>query len=352
MEEVTGRMLNQLNAAEITEFLKQLYPHVTWDGQELLGLIQSGRLMEALQYLCDGVWGTLRGELFGCRNLFLTLLLFGVFSALLTQATQLLENRQVADLGFYFLFLLFGSILLQSFSLCRNVAAEAIENTALVVRLSMPTYLLTVGISVGSGTAIAACQLLLMILYGTELLLLKICIPMINVFFLLTFVNSLWEEQRLSFLIRLIQRAIGWMLKGAIGIVTGVSFFQGLIHPIMDSAQRSALEKLVTGIPGVGRLAGGTLDLLLGSAAVVRNSVGILIILVLAVICLVPLCKLFALSGCLKLAAAFIHIVSDKRISICTNRAGEAGLLLLKTTGAGLLLFLIALAVVSASFRM
>lgn len=351
MEELTERMLDRVHASEITDFLERLYPQADWSGQELLQLIQKGSLWEALQYLIGSIKEALQGELSGCRNLFLTLLLFGIFSALLTQATQLLENRQVTDLGFYFLFLLFGSILIRSFALCRNVATEAIENTSLVVRLSMPTYLLTVGISAGSGTAVATCQLLLLILYGTELLLLRVCLPLINVFFLLIFVNSLWEEQRLSFLIRLIHRGIGWIQKTAIGIVTGVSFFQSLIHPIMDNAKRSALEKFAAGIPGVGRLAGGTLDLLLGSAVVVRNSVGMLIIIGLGLVCLIPLCKLFVISGCLKLAAAFIHVVSDKRISVCANRTGEAGLLLLKTTGVGIFLFLIALAVVSASLR-
>ena len=38
-------------------------------------------------------------------------------------------------------------------------------------------------------------------------------------------------------------------------------------------------------------------------------------------------------------------IVSDRRITSCTDRTGNAGLLLLRTAGTAMLLFLIAIAV-------
>ena len=42
-------------------------------------------------------------------------------------------------------------------------------------------------------------------------------------------------------------------------------------------------------------------------------------------------------------------IVSDKRITACADRTGDAGLLLLKTTGTAMVLFLIAIAVTTAA---
>jgi len=51
----------------------------------------------------------------------------------------------------------------------------------------------------------------------------------------------------------------------------------------------------------------------------------------------------------IKAAAAFMGIVSDKRITACANRTADAALLLFKTAGTAFVLFLISLAVVATA---
>ena len=142
---------------------------------------------------------------------------------------------------------------------------------------------------------------------------------------------------------------IGWALKGAVGVITGISIFQALITPVVDSARSSALQKLVSALPGVGNLADGAVELVLGSALVIKNSIGVVLLLLMLVLCAAPLLKIALIAGVLKCAAAFMGVVSDKRITTCVDRAGEGGLLLLRTTGTAMLLFLISIAVVTAA---
>ena len=42
-------------------------------------------------------------------------------------------------------------------------------------------------------------------------------------------------------------------------------------------------------------------------------------------------------------------LVSDKRITACANRTGDAGMLLFRTTGTALLLFLVTLSIVATA---
>ena len=67
--------------------------------------------------------------------------------------------------------------------------------------------------------------------------------------------------------------------------------------------------------------------------------------LALLLLCAVPLFKIAVIAVVLKCAAAFMGIVSDRRITACVNRIGDASMLLLRTTGTAMLLFLIAIAV-------
>ena len=64
-----------------------------------------------------------------------------------------------------------------------------------------------------------------------------------------------------------------------------------------------------------------------------------------------PLVKIALIALILKCAAAFMEIVSDKRITACANRTGNGGLLLLRTAGTAMLLFLIAISACTASVR-
>ena len=206
-------------------------------------------------------------------------------------------------------------------------------------------------VATGTATATVACQILLLVIYGVEILLTRGVLPLTYSYMMLSVVNGVWAEEKLGLLIELMEKCVGWILKGALGVITGISMFQALVTPVVDSAKTSALQKIVSAIPGVGHLADGVVELVLGSALVVKRSVGVFILLVLLAMCAVPLFKIGMIALVLKCAAAFVGIVSDKRLTGCANRAGEAGMMLFKTTGTAILMFLVSIAVATVSGR-
>lgn len=286
------------------------------------------------------------------RDVFIWLLVLGIVSSLLTHFVEIFDKCQVADMGFYFMYLLLTAILLKCFAQAADTAAQMLENCLLFVKLLVPAYLISVGVSSGTMTAGASYQLMLFAVYGVEYILSAGLLPMISSFVMLSVVNGIWTEEKLTFLIELLGKAAGWVLKGALGAVTGIGIFQALITPVVDSARNSALQKLLSAIPGIGAAAGGVAELVLGSAVVIRNSIGMVLLLLLILMCAAPLLKIAVTAGLIKCAAAFMGIVSDKRITACADRTGDAGLLLLRTAGTAVLLFLVAIAVTMLQFKM
>lgn len=329
----------------LEEGIGALFPERQLSLERLFSLVVSGDIFGALELLFQGGISDFFGQLAGMRNVFVWLLVLGAVSALMTHFVEIFDRRQVADMGFYFMYLLFTAILLKCFSQATEIAVQTVENIILFVRLLAPAYLLSVGVSSGAATAGASYQMLLLAVYGVEYVLVAGLIPLINSFVMLSVINGIWAEEKLTFLIDLVGRIIGWILKGALGIVTGIGVFQALITPVVDSARNSALQKLLSAIPGVGNTIGGIAELALGSAVVIRNSIGVVLLLLLLLLCAVPLLKIGVIAGLLKAAAAFMGIVSDRRITVCADRTGDAGLLLLRTTGTAMLLFLITIAV-------
>lgn len=332
--------------------VQQLFPKTGISAEELLGQVMSGDVFGALSGLFSGIVSDFTNQMWGMKNIFVWLLVLGIVSSLLTHFVEIFDMHQVADLGFYFMYLLFTAILLKCVAQAAETASATLENITLFIRLLVPAYLFSVGVSGGAASVSVICQLMLLVIYGVEYILAAGVIPLIYSYLMLSVVNGIWVEEKLTLLIDLLEKGIGWVLKGAVGVITGISIFQSLITPVVDSVRKSTLQKVVSAIPGVGNAADGAVELVLGSAMVIRNSIGVVLLILMLVLCAAPLLKIGVIAGILKCAAAFIGVVSDRRITACANRAGDAGLLLFRTAGTAMLLFLISIAVVTASGSM
>ncbi|MDE5588042.1 MAG: stage III sporulation protein AE [Acetatifactor sp.] len=335
----------------LSEGIRQLFPGTGISAERLLEQVMSGDILGALSSLFKGGAAGITNQLSGIRNVLIWLLVLGIVSSLISHFVEIFDMHQVADMSFYFMYLLFTAILLKCFSEAAETALQTLEDITLFIRLLVPAYLISVGVSTGAATAAVVSQLMLLVIYGVEYILAKGVIPLVYSFVMLSMINGIWVEEKLTMLIELVEKAVGWILKGAVGVITGISIFQALITPVVDAVKKSALQRIISAIPGVGNAADSAVELVLGSALVIKNSIGVVLLILILVLCAAPLLKIGLIAGMLKCAAAFMGVVSDKRITTCVNRAGDGGLLLLKTTGTAILLFLISIAVVTASGR-
>lgn len=335
----------------LQEGMDTLFPQSSLSLEKLLGRVIAGDIFGAVGELFSVSMSGFQAQLAGMKNILVWLLVLGILSSLMNHFVEIFDRHQVADVSFYFMYLLFSAVLLGTFSQAAQTAEETMENVILFVKLLVPAYLISVGVAAGAVTAGASYQMMLLVIYGVEQILLSVILPLIYSFVMLSMINGIWAEEKLTLLVELLEKVVGWILKASIGIVTGLSLFQALITPLVDSAKSSALQKVLTSLPGVGSMADGVVELVLGSAMVLKNSIGVVLLLLLLALCAAPLIKIAIIAFILKCAAAFMEIVSDRRITACADRTGDGGLLLLRTAGTAMLLFLIAISVCTAAVR-
>ena len=90
-------------------------------------------------------------------------------------------------------------------------------------------------------------------------------------------------------------------------------------------------------------------DVILGSAVLIKNGIGVTALIVIILICLVPLAKLGTLVLILDVAAALIQPVSDKRMVGCVAGASEGIKLLFRVAFTTAVLFMLTIVVVTVS---
>ena len=332
---------------EVAEGLDHLIPDYDLDMWEIWGKILQGKITEAAMLLWEGIKGKLISELAGMKNIFASILILGIISALFANFSDVFQNHQIADISFYFLYLLLMSILMKAFLTAADIAGQTVENIVLFIKMFIPTYFMAVGAATGAATGAVYYQFTLVLAYGVEKIIFSLLIPLIYSYVLLALLNGIWAEERLALMLDFLKKGIGAGLKVAMGAITSLSLFQSMIAPVLDSLKVSAVKKAVGAIPGIGNLAEGVTEMVIGSAVLIKNSIGVLMLLLLLAICLIPLAKLFLIACMMKGSAALVGIVSDKRITGCTDRVGDGSLLLFKAAFTAVALFMITIAVVA-----
>ncbi|MCX4338702.1 MAG: stage III sporulation protein AE [Lachnospiraceae bacterium] len=339
----------QMDLDGVTRDFESLFPSFSFDGKAVLADILEGQIWEAFKKLGNGITDAVlfqRGEY---RTLFFTILILGVTAALFAGFADLFQDHQVSDLAFYFIYLLLIAVLLKFFAGTVGTVREVLGSVTTFIKLYIPTYILAVGSASGAASAAAYYHLLLVVVYLIEWGFLTILLPIVQGYVLLTVINGVWTGEKLALLLELLEKGISGSIKASLWLVTGFSLLQSMISPVIDSLQSGTLKKALSALPGVGGLTEGMFEMVLGSAVLVRNSLGLYLTLLLIVLCAVPVLKI-ALTACvIKLSAALVGIISDKRLTNCVSRVGQGNLMLLKLTLTCVGMFLIQVAIISYS---
>lgn len=339
--------LEQYDMEEIDIGVNQLFPGYQIDTEELFSLILQGKFLTALSTLFSQMKSGIWGELSGMKEMLIYILVIGIVSALFSNFSDIFAGQQISQVGFYFLYLFLMAVLTKAFVFVSQIAVDTIENIVLFVKLFIPTYFMAVGAATGTTTAVFYYQVMLVIAYLVESFLLTALIPFIYSYVILALLNGIWAEERLALLLDFIKKGIIFALKLAMGAITGLSLVQAVIVPVIDGLKISALRKAVSAIPGIGGVAEGVTELVIGSAVLIKNSLGVLLLVLIMAACLIPLIKILMVAAMVKLGAALTGIVSDKRISGCTDRVGESCFLLFRCVFTAAALFLIVIGIMA-----
>lgn len=347
--EYLNLLVENYDLTQIDDRLDMYFPDWQLDGKELLQLLLEGKVTEVLQMMLQQVKGKLYGEVPFAREVFVYIVILGILSAFFSGFAELFSGMDGEKLSFYLLYMTLVGILIRVFVLVSQIAGEVLASITEFVKIFIPSYLISIGAAGGTGMAAACYEVMLIAVYFVENGILHILMPMAYSYILLGILNGLWAEDRLVLLLELLKKAVGLSLKLILGIVTGFSLLQSVLLPAVDHLKNSALHKAVQAIPGIGGLTGGVSELLLGAAVLVKNSFGVLLLLLLLGMCLLPVLKIGLIAGCVKFAAAITGMISDKRISECADHVAEGCLMILRCVFTSVALFFIIVAVIAYS---
>jgi stage III sporulation protein AE len=309
----------------------------------------SGKTEFSLKQISIDIKNGILNELKGNIGTLTSLLSVAIIAAVFTNFSHAFQNSQVAETGFYVAYLLLFSVLTASFISAASLAAATISKVLNFMTVLVPTYFITVAFTSSASTSMVYYQATLFLITFADALLIKVIIPSINIYLITSMANNLSKEDLLSKLSELMAVIIKWVLRTLLAVVLGFNAVQGLILPVADNLKKSVFMRAAGAIPGVGDILGGVTESILGAGILLKNSVGIVGVIIIIIVCAVPIFKLAATTLIYKVSCAAVQPISDKRMLNCINSSAEASALLLETVFVGAVLFLLTIAMVAAS---
>ena len=349
--ETTEELLKEINLADVQKMLDDFMGADSFSMKEALIKLTRGERAFSKEAVQEFVYRFFFYQLDQEKELFVKLILLILLSAVFTSFAEVFENNQIGDISFFVVYLLFFTILMDSFSKMSSSLEKTISWMTEMMKGLAPAYYMTVCAASGAASAVVFYEGVLLMVWGIQWLLLTVLLPASGMYVLLQLVNSLSREEMLGKMAELLNTAVSWGLKSLLAAVVGLQIIRNLVAPVMDSVKRGLLSKAAGALPGVGNAVNMVTELIVTSAVLVRNCLGVVILVVFVLIGAGPMLHYGILSLLYRLLAAVAQPVSDRRMVRALGTMGEGCALLLRILFTAEVLCMLAFLVLMAGIQ-
>jgi stage III sporulation protein AE len=254
------------------------------------------------------------------------LLIRVIFICMLCAILRSLQDNfggEVSNMAFYACYLLMISFIIVSFKDVLNIGQRAIVDMVSFMKVIIPiliTLLASTGSPVSSSMLYPA---IMMVVEFFSNMLGTVIIPVIFLIAVLSIIANVSEKVQLSQLAGCLKTASVWILGIMLTIFVGIISVQSSLAGTVDGvAVKTAKFAFSASIPFVGKILSDSVETVLGCSLVIKNSVGVIgMILVLSIV-LSPLIKILAMITIYKFCAIIAQPIADSRIVKCLDDIG------------------------------
>ncbi len=316
--------------------------------REYVDQVMRGESELSLNSIAGYAADCLKGQWEENKNTFLRLLLYSIFSGIFMNFSIGIYEKQMGETGFQLVYFLCLSVMVTGFYSAFLLAGTVLEHLFEFMEVLIPSFCIALTWSSGSASSMVFYQTALTTIAVGENVLLRLFLPMVQLYFLVGILNPLMEG-KLAKLAALVRGTIRVGAKTILAVMIGHQGIQGLIAPALDGVRRSAVFRTASSIPGVGNFFDGVANTVIGTGVLIKSAIGVGGLVALCVICLAPMVKLGVFTALYKCLGAFSQPVTDKRLSAVFQVTADSGKLMLYIVFITAVMFFITLSIVIAA---
>ncbi|WP_130807143.1 stage III sporulation protein AE [Senegalia massiliensis] len=318
--QIVEEQLETLNIEEITNMIKEV--NNTTEGyfgdidfKDLIEKIVKGEKIFEEDKILNGFLKLISDEFIKNIDLLLQILLLSIISAILINLQNSFDNESISKVANFIVYIILISIIIKSFVVALNIGKDTINNMVIFMQILLP-ILITLLMAVGGLTSSALLHPLILGSLGILSTLIKqVIIPLLFFATILSLVNKITDKVQVNRIASLLREISVIIIGGSLTIFMGIMTIQGVSASQLDGITiRTAKFAIDNLVPVVGGFLSDAMDTVVGCSLLLKNSIGIIAVIVLFLIIAIPAFKLLSLIFIYRVTAAIIEPISDEKI--------------------------------------
>ena len=286
-------------------------------------------------------------ELLQVSTLMIDILIVVIIHSILNSIIVELGNAQVGKVSYFILYIIIATLIIKASKNILNLTLESITNINNFMNLLVP-ILTTLSITTGAITTANLIQpTLLLIINISSNFISKFIVPLVTTSIVLSIISNISDKVQIGRLSKFFKSSVIWILGIILTIFIGVLSLEGTLSASVDGLTSKTAKAAVSNfIPVVGKILGDSVDSVIGCANILKNTVGIIGVIVILSIVVAPLIKIIVLWFYFKLVASICDIIADKKITNLIEQISDGYKILLAVLSSVSVMFVVGITLV------
>ncbi len=271
------------------------------------------------------------------------IIIHSIFKAII----ESLGNSSSSKVAYFVQYLVIVTLIINTFISVLNITRESINNIVEFMSLLIPlliTLMLTTGTLVT--TSITEPILLFMVNFMGNFIS-NFLIPLLLVAITISIISNISDKIQINRLSNFLKSSIVWILGIILTFFSCTLTLEGTLSSSVDGLTGKTAKAAVSSfIPVVGKILGDTVDSVIGCGNVLKNSVGIIGVIIILGIVLIPIIKILILWLSFKMTSAVCEVVADEKIIKLMDQMADSYKILLAILISVSVMFIIGITIV------
>lgn len=345
-KEVDGQ-LDNINTEEIDGFLKTLSEFESsvfgkYTFKEKVKSIINGDFKIGYDNLFSALLGLFFSEIFNLLPLFSVILLISVLCGLLKSVNSDFIKEGTGNVIFLVCYCAVLILVLTLIIPLINNTLSTIKTLVSQMNVIMPILLTLMAASGGTVSAKVYSPAAVFLSNGIVNIIISAVFPLLMLILTFSIVGNISGNIKLNNFIAFFKSVIKWLLGILLTVFTVFLSVQGITSASFDGISVKAAKYAVgNSIPIIGNFLKDGFDLILAGSILIKNSIGSVAILLIAVIIFFPLIAIIAVSLLMRLTAGVTEVIADSKITgFLTSTANMLNYLVAALLCAGFMYFI------------
>lgn len=281
-------------------------------------------------FIFNGVISTVKTQFSENISIMIKILIVIIIHSIVKSITDTLGNDSTSKIVYFLQYVIIVAMVLDSFGTIISITKNTISDIVFFMKILIP-LLITLMITTGEITFANMVQpilIFMMNLIGE--LVDRFIIPLVMVSMILGIVSNFSKEISVDKLSKFAKKSCIWILGILLTIFVGTISLEGTLGKSVDNLTAKTAKAVVSDfIPVFGKILGDTAETIIGCSKVLKNTVGIIGVIVVLAIVLVPIIKIAILWLSFKFTSCLCEVIADEKIVKLIEQVSECYQILL-----------------------